>query len=80
MELIVSPPYAVTIPESIWDKQQIIKQYDDGTIYIQATMRGRKYIVKWILGMGSSVMVMGLQKNKKCVLKQVRAILMKCNI
>lgn len=59
IEMIVFPPYSQMIDEMIWGEDQKIKENSDGSVTFQARMFGRESIVKWILGMGSGVRVIG---------------------
>ncbi|MFS0781185.1 helix-turn-helix transcriptional regulator [Bacillus sp. 1P06AnD] len=59
IELHVFPPYAHTISEAVWGEKQEIIDQDDGSVSFRATMSGKESIIKWILGMGSAVHVLG---------------------
>ncbi|MFJ8452469.1 helix-turn-helix transcriptional regulator [Bacillus paramycoides] len=59
VELLVYPPFAVSVPESIWGENQKIEHNDDGSILFRAKMSGKESIKKWILSMGASVRVVG---------------------
>lgn len=58
VELLIYPPFAASVPESIWGENQKIDHNDDGSILFRATMSGKESIKKWILGMGASVRVL----------------------
>ena len=59
VELQVFPPHSQVIDESIWGEEQQINENGDGSVTFKARMFGKDSIVKWILGMGSDVCVIG---------------------
>ncbi|GGE54807.1 helix-turn-helix transcriptional regulator [Priestia taiwanensis] len=58
IELIIYPPFSLSVPESIWGENQTIEYLPDKSIRYRATMSGKESAKKWILGMGASVKVM----------------------
>ncbi|MDH2879774.1 helix-turn-helix transcriptional regulator [Bacillus cytotoxicus] len=57
VELLIYPPFAISVPESIWGENQKIEYNADKSIRFRATMSGKESIKKWILGMGANVKI-----------------------
>ncbi|WP_162880761.1 helix-turn-helix transcriptional regulator [Paraliobacillus sediminis] len=57
VELIIHPPLANRIKESIYSDDQVIEVLDNYDIRFKATLNGQQSIKKWILGMGMSAEV-----------------------
>ena len=70
VELLIYPPFAVSVPESIWGENQKIEHNDDGSILFRATMSGKESMKKWILGMGASVRCWSLENYGKRLLRR----------
>ncbi|MGX5554319.1 MULTISPECIES: helix-turn-helix transcriptional regulator [Bacillus cereus group] len=75
VELLIYPPFAVSVPESIWGENQKIEHNDDGSILFRATMSGKESIKKWILGMGASVRVLEPGGLREEVVEEGRKLL-----
>ncbi|MCP8970904.1 helix-turn-helix transcriptional regulator [Ectobacillus ponti] len=58
VKLLISPPFARSVPESVWGENQSIQHHKDGSILFQAAMNGKQSIKKWILSMGAAVRVL----------------------
>lgn len=58
IKLKILHPMSQIIKEKIWVKNQIITESDNKSIIFKAKMRGIEEIKTWILGMGSSVIVL----------------------
>ncbi len=59
IELFIQPAYAHIISEAVWGEGQTIEKHVDGSVTFKARMYGKVSIVKWIMGMGSNVKVIG---------------------
>lgn len=75
VELLIYPPFAVSVPESIWGENQKIEHNDDGSILFRATMSGKESIKKWILGMGAAVEVIKPDSFRDDMIKEGRKLL-----
>ncbi|MEA1011854.1 WYL domain-containing protein [Bacillus cereus] len=75
VELIIYPPFANSVPESIWGEEQEIQQYSDGSINFKATMSGKGSVKKWILGMGGSVKVVKPEGIRNEIVEEGRRML-----
>ncbi|GAB6563923.1 helix-turn-helix transcriptional regulator [Bacillus mobilis] len=75
VELLIYPPFAVSVPESIWGENQKIEHNEDGSILFRATMSGKESIKKWILGMGASVRVVEPKGLREEVVEEGRKLL-----
>lgn len=75
VELLIYPPFSISIPESIWGENQIIQTNPDNSIRFQATMSGKESVKKWILGMGSSVKVVKPLSLREEIIEEARKLL-----
>ncbi|MED2692249.1 helix-turn-helix transcriptional regulator [Bacillus toyonensis] len=75
VKLLIYPPFAASVPESIWGENQKIDHNDDGSILFRATMSGKESIKKWILGMGASVRVVEPRKLREEVIEEGRKLI-----
>lgn len=75
VELLINPPFTVSVPESIWGENQIIEYNSDGSILFRAIMSGEKSIKKWILGMGAAVEVIRPDSLREDIIKEGRKLL-----
>lgn len=69
INLIIKPPIANTVKERIWVEDQMIEEFDDGTINFKATMKGGPELISWILSMGDAAIVKE-PKEIKNILKE----------
>ncbi|HDR7221632.1 transcriptional regulator [Bacillus toyonensis] len=75
VELLIYPPFAASVPESIWGENQKIEHNNDGSILFRATMSGKESIKKWILGMGAAVEVIKPDSFREDMIKEGRKLL-----
>ncbi|MFZ7805578.1 helix-turn-helix transcriptional regulator [Bacillus thuringiensis] len=75
VELLIHPPFSVSVPESIWGDNQIIEHNPDGSIRFHATMSGKESIKKWILGMGAAVEVMKPDSLREDIIQEGKKLL-----
>ncbi|PFM63678.1 transcriptional regulator [Bacillus cereus] len=75
VELLIYPPFAASVPESIWGENQIIEYNSDGSIRFHATMSGKESIKKWILGMGAAVEVIRPDSLREDIIQEGRKLL-----
>lgn len=75
VELLIYPPFAASVPESIWGENQKIEHNNDGSILFRATMSGKESIKKWILGMGAAVEVIKPDSFRDDMIKEGRKLL-----
>lgn len=75
IELLIHPPFSVSVPESIWGENQIIEHNLDGSIHFRATMSGKESIKKWILGMGAAVEVIKPDNLREDIIQEGRKLL-----
>ncbi len=75
VELLIHPPFSVSVPESIWGENQIIEYNLDGSIHFYATMSGKESIKKWILGMGAAVEVIKPDNLREDIIQEGRKLL-----
>ncbi|MDM5461153.1 helix-turn-helix transcriptional regulator [Bacillus cereus] len=75
VELLIYPPFAASVPESIWGENQKIEHNNDGSILFRATMSGKESIKKWILGMGAAVEVIKPDNFRDDMIKEGRKLL-----
>ncbi|MDR4194815.1 transcriptional regulator [Bacillus cereus] len=75
VELLIYPPFAASVPESIWGENQKIDHNEDGSILFRATMSGKESIKKWVLGMGASVRVLEPRELREEVVEEGRKLL-----
>ncbi|GAE94074.1 hypothetical protein JCM21714_3206 [Gracilibacillus boraciitolerans JCM 21714] len=57
VELIIETPFSNQVKESIYSDDQVIEELPHNAIRFKATLNGEQSIKKWILGMGSKVIV-----------------------
>lgn len=75
VELLIHPPFSVSVLESIWGENQTIEYNSDKSIRFQATMSGKESIKKWILGMGASVKVLAPKSLREEIMEEGRKLL-----
>lgn len=75
VELLIHPPFSVSVPESIWGEKQTIQYNSDKSILFRATMSGKEPIKKWILGMGASVKVIAPKSLREEIIEEGRKLL-----
>ncbi|MGG2093475.1 WYL domain-containing protein [Bacillus sp. S13(2024)] len=75
VELLIYPPFSVSVPESIWGENQIIEYNSDDSIRFRATMSGKESIKKWILGMGASARVVAPKHLREEIIEEGRKLL-----
>ncbi|OTY12997.1 transcriptional regulator [Bacillus mycoides] len=75
VELLIYPPFAASVPESIWGENQKIEHNNDSSILFRATMSGKESIKKWILGMGAAVEVIKPDSFRDDMIKEGRKLL-----
>ncbi|MFD3449426.1 helix-turn-helix transcriptional regulator [Microbacteriaceae bacterium 4G12] len=75
VELLIYPPFSVSVPESIWGEKQTIEYNVDKSIRFRATMSGKESIKKWILGMGASVKVVEPASLREEMIEEGRKLL-----
>lgn len=75
VELLIYPPFSVSVPESIWGENQMIEYNSDNSIRFRATMSGKESIKKWILGMGASARVVAPKFLREEIIEEGRKLL-----
>lgn len=75
VELLIYPPFSVSVQESIWGENQIIEYNPDNSIRFQATMSGKESVKKWILGMGASVKIVKPVSLREEIIEEGRKLL-----
>ena len=75
VELLVDESYAHILSEAVWGEGQRIDVRKDGSVGFKALMYGKASIVKWIMGMGSKVKVIGPEAIKEEVKNELRKTL-----
>ncbi|WP_369900858.1 helix-turn-helix transcriptional regulator [Bacillus manliponensis] len=75
VELLIYPPYSVSVPESIWGENQAIEYNSDSSIRFRATMSGEESVKKWILGMGASVKIVEPKELREKIIEEGRKLL-----
>ncbi|OZI12966.1 transcriptional regulator [Bacillaceae bacterium SAS-127] len=75
VELLIYPPFSVSVPESIWGENQTIEYHSDKSIHFRATMSGKESIKKWILGMGASAKVVAPKFLQEEIIEESRKLL-----
>ena len=72
VELKVFDAFTHTISESIWGENQEIIENPDGSVTFKAKMFGKESIIKWILGMGRGVIVIGPEEIRSRVREEIQ--------
>lgn len=75
VELLIYPPFSISVPESVWGENQTIKHNSDGSILFRARMSGKESIKKWVIGMGASVKVVEPKELREEIIEEGRKLL-----
>ncbi|MFC4404105.1 helix-turn-helix transcriptional regulator [Gracilibacillus xinjiangensis] len=75
VELIIETPISNQVKESIYSDDQIIEELPNNAIRFKATLNGEQSIKKWILGMGTKAKVIGPERLKREINKEVEQML-----
>lgn len=74
VKLEILYPMSRIVSEKIWVKNQKITQMEEGKILFEAKMKGLPEIKTWVLGMGSSVKVLGDEELKEEIKREIKNI------
>ncbi len=72
IKLKIEYPMSQIIKEKIWVENQVITEYENGTIIYEASMKGLEEIKSWILGMGSQVKVIEPVEIINAIKKEIK--------
>lgn len=57
--------------ERSWNSNQIIKQNEDGSVYVSFETTQLPEVKRWVLGQGKTVKVLGPKELREQILKEV---------
>ncbi|GGM18556.1 DNA-binding protein [Paraliobacillus quinghaiensis] len=75
VELLIYPPLANRIKESIHSDDQVIEELDNYVIRFKATLNGQQSIRKWVLGMGTKAEVIQPQSLRDEIKQEVENLI-----
>ena len=62
VELLVDKEIGTYALNRIWHSEQTVEERDDGSIYVKFQTTQKREIVRWVLGQGHTVKVLGPQE------------------
>ena len=62
VELLVDKEIGTYALNRIWHSKQTVEERDDGSIYVKFETTQKKEVVRWVLGQGHTVKVLGPQE------------------
>ncbi len=74
VKLKINFPMSQIVKEKIWVEDQKISEYADRSILFEAKMKGFTEIKTWVLGMGSSVVVIEPEELRRDLLDEIEKI------
>ena len=74
VELEFSPEVATFATDRIWHKNQTVRENKDGSVYLSFETTQLREVVRFVLGQGHTVKVMGPEEVKKAVREELRAM------
>lgn len=74
VELLVSKEIGTFALERSWNSNQVIKQNEDGSVYISFETTQLPEVKRWILGQGRTVKVLGPMELVEDVLKEIKSV------
>lgn len=75
VELLIFPPFSLSVQESIWGEDQTIERNPDNSIFFRATMSGKESVKKWICGMGACVKVLEPVSLREEIIEESKKVL-----
>ena len=75
VELLVDKEIGTYALNRIWHSKQTVEERDDGSIYVKFETTQKKEVVRWVLGQGHTVKVLGPQE----LVEEIKAEL-KCSL
>lgn len=75
VELLISKDIGTFALDKQWHSNQIVKQNDDGSVYVKFTTTQLPEIKRWVLGQGSTVKVIGPEELREEVLNEFRNVI-----
>ena len=79
VELLVDKEIGTYALNRIWHSEQTVEERDDGSIYVNFQTTQKREIVRWVLGQGHTVKVLGPQKLVEEIRAELKSSLEKYN-
>ena len=79
VELLVDKEIGTYALNRIWHSEQTVEERDDGSIYVNFQTTQKREIVRWVLGQGHTVKVLGPQKLVEEIRAELKRSLEKYN-
>lgn len=79
VELLVDKEIGTYALNRIWHSEQTVEEQNDGSIYVKFQTTQKREIVRWILGQGHTVKVIGPQELVEEVINEIKLTEMKYN-
>ena len=79
VELLVDKEIGTYALNRIWHSEQTVEERDDGSIYVNFQTTQKREIVRWVLGQGHTVKVLGPQELVEEIRTELKSSLEKYN-
>ena len=79
VELLVDKEIGTYALNRIWHSEQTVEERDDGSIYVNFKTTQKREIVRWVLGQGHTVKVLGPQELVEEIRTELKSSLEKYN-
>ncbi|WP_443738985.1 helix-turn-helix transcriptional regulator [Treponema sp.] len=74
VELVFAPEVGTFALDRIWHKEQVVKEKKDGSVYLSFKTTQMREVVRFVLGQGHTVKVIGPEELKKAIVDEVSQI------
>ena len=74
VELLISKEIGTFALERSWNSNQVIKQNEDGSVYVSFETTQLPEVKRWVLGQGKTVKVLGPEELREEVVKEIKSI------
>ena len=74
VELLISKEIGTFALERSWNSNQIIKQNEDGSVYVSFETTQLPEVKRWVLGQGKTVKVLGPEELKEEIFNEIEEI------
>ena len=62
VELLVDKEIGTYALNRIWHSEQVVEEREDGSVYVKFETTQKKEVLRWVLGQGHTVKVLGPQE------------------
>lgn len=77
VELLVDKEIGTYALNRIWHSEQTVEERDDGSIYVKFQTTQRREVVRWVLGQGNTVKVLGPPELLKNIKEEIELMIKK---